>query len=304
MKALICWVAGFTHTFAVEPGLYYTGEASDREAPLLVTANYHLTFFLVVRRVRPRTVRILVVDTDGINAWCSSSEGKFNNEAIIKEAARYPRELLLGGTWLTMVLPKVAFAGIDLPGLREQKIRPVIGPLLAKDLPEFLDRPKLASRVDDRVIFGLQSRAFTWLPGFVQFMNYGFLLALAMVLLEYLSGKPAPLGFLMIVAIVTTLYPILYPWLPGRRFAVKGASLALVFIAVQVGMALAGLFPVVSLAMAVPFTLATGIFFGLSYTGNSAVSNYSRVKKEIASFFVPDLSLYFFSLILFLVMNP
>ena len=32
------------------------------------------------------------------------------------------------------------------------------------------------------------------------------------------------------------------------------------------------------------FTLASAIFFGLSYTGNSAVSNYSSVRKETALF--------------------
>ena len=51
-KAFGCWIDGFRHTYAVEPGLYYLGQAHDPSTPLLVTANYHLTVFLVARHAR------------------------------------------------------------------------------------------------------------------------------------------------------------------------------------------------------------------------------------------------------------
>ena len=42
--------------------------------------------------------------------------------------------------------------------------------------------------------------------------------------------------------------------------------------------------PLASLWFVVPFTVATGILTGLEFTGNSAVSNYSRVKREVVCF--------------------
>jgi hypothetical protein len=52
LKAGVCWLDAFKRTYAFKPGLYYTGEHYDSKAPLLVTANYFLTVFLVARRIR------------------------------------------------------------------------------------------------------------------------------------------------------------------------------------------------------------------------------------------------------------
>jgi hypothetical protein len=64
-----------------------------------------------------------------------------------------------------------------------------------------------------------------------------------------------------------------------------------------------GLLPAASLPASALFALATALLFGLSYTGNSAVSNYTKVRKETARFFVPDLALYAASLVAFVVME-
>ena len=58
IKALICWLDAFKQTYAIEPGLYYTGDHNDSNAPLFVTSNYFLTVFLVVRRIRDLNVRL------------------------------------------------------------------------------------------------------------------------------------------------------------------------------------------------------------------------------------------------------
>ena len=39
IKALICWVHAFKHTYALEPGLYFTGARCERDQPLLVSCN-------------------------------------------------------------------------------------------------------------------------------------------------------------------------------------------------------------------------------------------------------------------------
>ena len=39
--------------------------------------------------------------------------------------------------WLTLVLPKLSLAGVDLRALRKVRVRPLIGPVYAKDLPAY-----------------------------------------------------------------------------------------------------------------------------------------------------------------------
>lgn len=299
VKAGICWLHAFKHTYAIEPGLYYVGERYDRNAPLLVTSNYHLTVFTLLRHVGSLNVRLLIVDTDGINVWCAAGKGKLSNAAIEEELAHYERGLLTGEPWLTLVLPKLAFAGVDIRGLREEKIRPLIGPVYAKDLPAYLSQKKLTSQTDDHVVFGFLSRLFTWLPGFLQAMGYTLAPVLVLVVAQGGWVSDAPLVLLGVSAVTATLYPLLFPFIPGRRFAVKG-----LWLAALLGLGLAGLYGVGMLetSVFVPtllFTIASGMFFGLAYTGNSAVSNYSRIRAETASFLPIEALFYVASFVAF-----
>jgi hypothetical protein len=62
-----------------------------------------------------------------------------------------------------------------------------------------------------------------------------------------------------------------------------------------------GVIPLADLIMAILFIFATAVFVGLSYTGNSAVSNYSRVRKETARFLPLNVLLYIGSLAAFIM---
>jgi hypothetical protein len=301
LKVVVCWLDAFKRTYVVEPGLYYTGDHYDTTAPLLVTSNYLLTAFLVIRRIRRHNARLLVIDTDGINAWCSAGEGAFSNGAILKQINRYDRELLADEPWLTLILPKVALSGVDLRAFRKHKIKPIIGPIYARDLPGYLSNPPYQDRGEDRVLFNMQSRLFSWLPGLVQFLGYSFLLVLLLWGVGLVWDVPVPLGVVGLTALVATAYPVLYPWIPGMRFAVKGLWLAVFISIALVFMALARVLTPTGVIVSIIFTFATSIFFALSYTGNSAVSNYSRVRKEIARFLPLDAALYVATVAAFLI---
>ena len=302
LKAFICWADAFKRTYAVAPGLYYTGSSYDRDAPLLVTANYLLTVLLAVRRVREFNARLLVVDTDGINVWCSAGKGKFSRDTILDQLERYDRSLLSGEDRPTLILPKVSFSGVDLASLRGSGIRPVIGPVYAKDLPQYLSDPPLNDCSEDRVVFGLQSRLFTWLPGLLQTLGYSFTLILLLWIAHLLWGSSIPaVGILLLTVLLATAYPILFPWLPGTRFAVKGLWLG---AGVSVGIAaltVAGLLPAARVVTALLFAMGSAVFFSLAYTGNSAVSNYSRIRRETAHFLPLYVLLYIASLVSFII---
>lgn len=302
VKLLICWLDAFSRTYAVEPGLYYTGAEYDRDAPLLTTSNYLLTVFLVARQVRSFNARLLVVDTDGINVWCAAGKGRFGDAAVAEQLERYERELLTSGEKVELVLPKLALAGIDVRALRQLGVRPIIGPIHARELPAYLAHPPLKDRDEDRVVFGLPARLFTWLPGLLQAVAYSLMAALALCVLALFGGPRVPIAAMAaIAALLATLYPILFPWLPGVRFAVKGLWLAALLTLAWSGLWAADLISGSDLALASLFTFASGLFFGQLYTGNSAVSNYTRVRREIARFLPIYLGLYVGALAFFLL---
>ncbi len=303
LKIPVCWFDAFKRTYAVPPGLYYTGPRYDRDAPLLVTANYLLTVALVVRRVRASGVRLLIVGSDGINVWCGSSEGQLSNAKILDQLDRYDRELLTGDRKLRLILPKLSLAGVELRGLHKARLHPVIGPIYAKDLPAYLQSPPLEDCDDDQVVFGLKMRLFSWLPGLVQYLGYSLAAILAFFGLELLWGIEAPLALIPLTAGLGTAYPILFPWIPGKRFAVKGLWLATLVSLGLCVLTAAGRTSPAGLAVAILFTFATALFVGLSYTGNSAVSNYTAVRREIAQFLPLNVVLYAASLAAFVWME-
>ena len=302
VKALICWLDSFKRTYVVEHGLYYTGDRYDHDATLLVTANYHLTVFVLVRRLRRRNVRLLVVDTDGINVWCAAGKGRFSNDAIFEQLNRYEQHLPKDAGRLKLILPKLCLAGVDLPALREAGCDAIIGPVYGKDLPAYLSKQPLIDRDTDRVLFGLQSRLFTVPPGLLQTLKYGVTLLLALWLVQQIWYFALPVaGVLGLTVVLTIAFPVCFPYLPGKWFAVKGLSLAIVVSAALCALAGGGLVSRGNLITAVLFTLASGMYFGQSYSGNSAVSNGTSLRKETARLLPVYALLYLASLAAFII---
>ena len=293
LKALLAWIFLFSRTFMVRPGLYYTG-SNDPEVPLLVTGNFYLTIFLLVRRLRQYNVRLLVINTEGINVWCSAGKGKFSAREIISKARDC--DLLEENKKLKLILPKLSLSGVNLVELRRAGINPVIGPVYAKDVPEFLNSGKITDRSYDRIRFGIKHRTFTALPSAVQFLFY--FLGIYVISFGWLEQS-----IVWIATVLAFIYPILFPYLPGKLFAVKGISL---------GTAAAWLVLIFSLISdpgdlisnlyLLAFILATSILVGLSYTGNSPISNYTLVRKEIAKFLPVLLVIYVISLVLYVLL--
>ncbi len=289
LKAMISWFDAFKRTYVLEPGLYYTGEAHDKTTPILVTANYRLTLFTILRKLKGMNVRILVIDTDGINVWCASGKQKFNTAEIMKQVNRYEKETLTDDKRPALILPKLSLSGVDIKALRQAGVKPIIGPVYAKQLPEYLTHPPLKDQKNDIIQFGFLSRLFTWLPGFVQFCWY-FLLVV--IIAKTLMIELQTWWILGLVGVIVTVYPLLFPRIPGKQFAVKGIWLALVMTAGIGASFLLGLISAFHLSTLTIFTFATSLFFGLSYTGNSAVSNYTMVRKETARYLPPIVVLY------------
>lgn len=283
-KAFYSWIFAFRRTFIIEPGLYYTGERYNRDTPLLVTCNYHMTVFLLWRILKNRSIRLLVIDTKGINVWCSSGKGQFCAKEIIKQIEKYDRKTLSVSETISLILPKLSLSGVSIAELKRNSIDPQIGPVYGKELPEYLDDIPFKDRVDDRFKFSMKDRLFTLIPSLVQFSKYAIYIGMGLFVWDYFFKTDIYWQVIPISMVIAVMYIIFFPLLPTKTFALKGLFLC--------GLQILGLcifyflfnensMDQLSFLFYLFLLCGANLFFPLYYTGNSGVSNYSLVKKEI-----------------------
>jgi CO dehydrogenase/acetyl-CoA synthase gamma subunit (corrinoid Fe-S protein) len=65
--------------YLVPPGLYAVGNPTPAD-PVLVTANYKMSYDIVRSVLEGRNVWLLVLETYGINVWCAAGKGTFGTE--------------------------------------------------------------------------------------------------------------------------------------------------------------------------------------------------------------------------------
>jgi hypothetical protein len=301
VKMFFNWLFLFKKTYSARPGLYFTGNEYDKKSPLLVTCNFLSTIVLLYRRLKPLNVRLLVLDTNGINVWCSSGKGRFSAQEILDKLNKYDRNILTDSDELEIIIPKLSLSGVRLSELKKNKIKPIIGPIYAKRLRQYLDNPPYKDCIDDAMHFGIKARAYTVVPTVVQFSWYAVLMAVPLFLFHHLFKTGFHWQVTPIAIAISFFYPILFPWLPGKHFAVKGISLSVLFSLFAIYLFVLKAISLLLMFFYVAFIFGTCIFLALSFTGNSPVSNYSKVKKEIIRFLPLSILFYIIAIIFYFI---
>ncbi len=208
------------------------------ESPVLVSANYKLSFDRLRGVLSGRDAWILVLDTHGINVWCAAGKGTFGTDEIVRRVQGTALDRIVRSR--TLVVPQLGAPGVSAHlVLQRCGFRVVYGPVRVEDLPAFLDAGMKAEPEMRRVRFDLRDRAVLIPVELVMGAKYALLLAAAILLLSGLgldgyslarvraTGLPGAgliLGSFLCAAV---LGPMLLPWLPGRAFSIKGAALGL-----------------------------------------------------------------------------
>ncbi|MHA2160741.1 MAG: methyltransferase domain-containing protein, partial [Candidatus Thorarchaeota archaeon] len=78
-------VTGGWRGIPIAPGLYKAGSPTE-ESPVVVTANYELTYYTVMRALAKDDVDawVLVCDTNGINVWCAARGIHFLTNDVVE----------------------------------------------------------------------------------------------------------------------------------------------------------------------------------------------------------------------------
>jgi hypothetical protein len=269
----------------VAPGLYALGEPGPA-SPVLVTANYKLSFDALRSSMAGHDAWILVLDTRGINVWCAAGKGTFGTDELVRRIETAGLADVVEHR--NLVLPQLGAPGVAAHEVTAKTGFVVeYGPVRAPDLPEYL-RAGEATPEMRRVRFGLWDRLAVTPVDLVRATPYGLGAAL---LLWLLVGPLAAIAALGAVVAGVVLFPALLPWIPSPNFSTKGWLLgllvALPFAAgpllrepgtaawLRWGIALACL-------LALPSVTA---FLALNFTGSTTFTSRSGVKREILAYF-------------------
>jgi hypothetical protein len=269
-------------SYRVEPGLYRVG-SPGADSPVLVTANYKLTFDVVRSQLDGVDAWLLVLETQGVNVWCAAGKGSFSTDALVRRI----RDSDLGDrvTHRKVIVPQLGATGVAAHEVRRRcGFRVVYGPVRARDLKEFLRRRMQATETMRRVTFSLVERLELVGVELVMGLKWGLpvlLVALALVGGEGVAGRL--LGALPVLAGIlagSVMVPILLPWIPGRAFALKGALVGGLLVGASVALGPAGRLDAVGLQLFLLGTAAAS-FLAMQFTGATTFTSPSGVEWEM-----------------------
>jgi hypothetical protein len=269
--------------YRVKPGLYGVG-LPDKDSPVFVTANYKMSFDRLRMHCDDINAWILVLDTKGINVWCAAGKGTFGaNELVNRIRAVNLKKIV---SHRTLVLPQLGAVGVAAHQVKNEtgfKIK--YGPVLARDLPAYLENGQKASMQMRTVSFGLKERAALIPMELIPAIKWSPLIFVALLLIQWartgtldLSTISEPGKFVLAFIAGIALIPIFLPWIPFRSFALKGLLM---------GAIIAGFISLTSNSFSSNFPgtllLMTPLisFFALNFTGSTTFTSISGVKKEL-----------------------
>ncbi|MCF7949345.1 MAG: acetyl-CoA synthase subunit gamma [Spirochaetia bacterium] len=269
--------------YSVKPGLYALGSPGG-DSPVLVSANFKLTFDELRSAMRGRDVWLLLLDTQGINVWCAAGKGSFGTEELIYRISNSGLTQRVNHTQL--ILPQLGAPGVKAHEVQGKTgFRVHYGPVSVKDLAAYLDAGLQAGPEMRRKSFRLAERLELMPLELVQSWKVVLGFSLVSVLLTALLGGISAVSLLydVVPALLAVLggaciTPLLLPLIPGRAFSVKGALVGAVlaggFIAVSSPPASVSLF-------AAAAVVGVSSFLGMNFTGASTFTSPSGVRREM-----------------------
>lgn len=276
--------------YRVTPGLYAVG-SPVAESPVLVSANYKLSFDALRSSLKGINAWILVIDTKGVNVWCAAGKGTFGTDEIIRRCKSTELERVVNHRQL--IVPQLGAPGVAAHLVKKGTGFTIIyGPVRATDLPEFISAEMKATPSMRRVTFTALER-FVLTPVEITVMRKTILYSIfALFLLSGIGsnffsltaawerGIAALVPGLVGIISGCVVTPVLLPWLPGRLFAIKGVIVGL-FASVILISLIYDQASALELIALILFVCAITSYTAMNFTGSSTFTSPSGVEKEM-----------------------
>jgi hypothetical protein len=269
--------------YIVPAGLYAIGVPSP-EDPVVVTANYKMSYDIVRRVLAGRNVWVLILETFGINVWCAAGKGTFGTDELVRRID----ETGLAGvvSHRRLILPILGAPGVAAHEvIRRSGFSVNYGTIRAAELPEYLDNGMQTTPEMRELTFSLYERLVLVPVEIVHSLKSlllfgGIIFVAAMSMAGSAAAAKAFVAFLGAVLTGLAITPILLPWIPGRSFAVKGGLAGIAWCLIFHHLTGGGWGMPLSAAAFIALP-AISAFYALNFTGCSNFTSRSGVKKEM-----------------------
>lgn len=274
----------------IAPGLYGVGNP-DAEAPVLVSANYKLSFDTLRKNVAGLDAWILVLDTRGINVWCAAGKQLFGTDELIRLVKNTRLDQVVSHRRL--ILPQLGATGVAGRKVKKQTGFDVIwGPVRASDIRLFIQNKYHADDAMRRVTFSTPERVVL-IPVELSFLPkptlwfFGVAFLLSGISSEIFSFGVAWTRSLMMLCTYfagvlagAALTPAFLPLLPGRAFSIKGVFSGLFAAAGVLYLLKTPTLFLEKIALAV-VAISISSYLAMNFTGSTPYTSPSGVEKEM-----------------------
>jgi hypothetical protein len=280
--------------YTIDPGLYAL-DKPDSSSPVLVTANYKMSFDSLRGALPGRSAWILVLDTKGINVWCAAGKGTFGTAELINRIELSGLKNVVGHR--KIILPQLGAPGVAAHEVRQAtEFKVHYGPIRAKDLPAYLEGGLKTTPAMRIMTFPLKDRVVLIPIEVVAALKPFAIIALSAVILSGIGGPAgfwantvnyglfAALALLCAILSGAALIPLLLPYLPGRAFSIKGFCTGLVIALILLYLrnvniqAWPGMIEALAWILIIP---AVSSYLAMNFTGCSTYTSLSGVKREM-----------------------
>jgi len=271
-------------SYTVEPGLYAVGTPTG-DSPVLVSANYKLTFDVLRKNLADLNCWLLILDTKGVNVWCAAGKGTFGTDELVNriEAVKLSEVVV----HKKLILPQLGAPGISAHEItRRTGFSVIYGPIQASDIKAFLSSGYKATEQMRSVRFTLWDRLVLIPMELVEVAKISLKIFGVLFLINLFAtrsfGMSDFFAYAASVLVGAVITPALLPFIPGRAFAFKGwllGAIGTAFIAWGYGW-----FAPPDLLLGIGYMLvlpAHASFLAMNFTGASTYTSPSGVLKEM-----------------------
>lgn len=272
--------------YSISPGIYTVGSPTA-DSPVLVTANYKLTFNALRKELGQLDVWIMVIDTKGINVWCAAGKGTFGTDEIVNRIKMTQLHQLVNHKQI--IVPQLGAPGIAAHLVKKETgFSVVYGPVRANDITYFLDNNQTALPSMRMVKFTTYDRLVLTPVELVNALKLTLIVLGILFILNQWVQNPFR-GFDIVVylgAIISgcVVTPLLLPVIPGPAFSWKGWLTGCAwYLLITYKTQWTGTLDFSFLRSISYFLLITGIsaYYAMNFTGSSTYTSLSGVQKEM-----------------------
>jgi len=276
--------------YIVTPKLYAVGQP-DENSDVYVTCNFKLSFDILRRTLNGMSAWILVLDTKGINVWCAAGKGTFGTQELAFRIKEHQLEKIVSHK--KVIVPQLGATGVSAYKVKEEAgFKVIYGPVKADDIPAFVQNGYKATPEMRKVNFNIWERT-KLVPVELFYAKYYLILIPAIFFIlaglstggfsvdaSWSNGGRAIINLCVAYLSGCVLTPILLPFIPFKRFSLKGVVMGWLMAVLLLYFNFLGtnIFEIISW-----FLLIGGIssFMAMNFTGASTFTSLSGVQKEM-----------------------